>query len=398
LHSLRQTNRSPEAEPALNASDSIASWAFAPIFLYFAVAGVATVMLGPLLPSLISRWSLQDAQAGTLFTASFAGQFLGAWFATRNLRVSVVCGAALSAAGCVAMAWATFNVAHLALFCVGLGLGAGLTAGNVIVGTARTTSTARLLMLLNVSWSIGAIACPLFVRLAGMKFFFLAVACALAAAACLLIIIPRRAIAPARSLAIAEQGEFRRLPLPFAPLIVFAGALLLYVGVENALGGWLPSYAVRAHSTLESSTVAFSFWIAELIGRLVGTVFLLRFSERNLYGFCLSILIFAGVVLSGVANLPAGGIVALTLLSGMAIGPVYPLIVSFMLARTGQHPRLGSMFASASLGGASLPWLTGVVSTHFQSLRAGLVVPALGAFFMLLLTPVITKIDPKSGV
>lgn len=355
-------------------------------------------MLGPLLPSLISRWSLQDAQAGTLFTASFAGQFLGAWFATRNLRVSVVCGAALSAAGCVAMAWATFSVAHLALFCVGLGLGAGLTAGNVIVGTARTASTARLLMLLNVSWSIGAIACPLFVRVAGIKFFFLALACALAAAACLLITIPRHAIAPARSLAVAEQGEFRRLPLPFVPLVVFAGALLLYVGVENALGGWLPSYAVRAHSTLESSTVAFSFWIAELIGRLVGTVLLIRLSERSLYGFCLSILIFAGVVLSSVGNLPAGGIVALTLLSGIAIGPVYPLIVSFMLTRTGQHPRLGAMFASASLGGASLPWLTGVVSTHFQSLRAGLVVPALGAFLMLLLTPVITKISPKGDV
>ena len=126
LHRLRQSDQSHELEQALDSGDPVAIWALGPVFVYFIVAGVATVMLGPLLPALISRWNIPGAQAGTLFTSSFAGQFLGAWFAARNLRASVVCGAALSAAGCVAMAWANFNVAHLALFCVGLGLGAGL--------------------------------------------------------------------------------------------------------------------------------------------------------------------------------------------------------------------------------------------------------------------------------
>ena len=78
-----------------------------PVFLYFMAAGVATVMLGPLLPALIKHWHIQDAQAGTLFTASFVGQFCGAWFATRNLRASTLYGSAVSAAGCAAMAWAS---------------------------------------------------------------------------------------------------------------------------------------------------------------------------------------------------------------------------------------------------------------------------------------------------
>ena len=401
MHRLQQSDRSPELEPALGSSDLVAIWAFAPIFLYFVVAGIATVMLGPLLPGLISRWNIQDAQAGTLFTASFAGQFLGAWFAARSLRASVVCGAALSAVGCVAMAWANFDVAHLALFCVGLGLGAGLTAGNIIVGTARSVSRARLLLMLNVSWSIGAISCPLLVRAClstGMSPFFLILSSALAAATCLLLVIPRHAFASPRSISIPEQREFRRAPLPFVPLVVFAGVLLLYVGVENALGGWLPSYAARVHYSLQPSAIAFSFWIAELAGRLMGTALLMRLSERVLYLLCLSALIFAGVVLCVAGNLSAGGIVGLTLLSGMAIGPVYPLLVSFMLARTGQHPRLGSLFASASLGGASLPWLTGVVSTHFDSLRAGLIVPAGGTVLMLLLSPVVTQVFAKDEV
>ena len=358
-------------------------------------------MLGPLLPILIPHWNIEDAQAGTLFTASFAGQLLGAWFAARNLRTSVVYGAALSAAGCIAMVWATFHIAHLALFCLGLGLGAGLTAGNIIVGTARTVNRARLLLLLNVSWSIGAIICPLLARAfvsADMSLFFLVLAGSLAAVTGLLFAIPRQVISPAQSVAVSQRRKFQRLPLPFVPLIVFAGALLLFVGVENALGGWLPSYAIRVHSSLQSSTVAFSFWVAELAGRLIATVVLIRVSERVLYVLCLSIFIFAGAVICAVANLSAGGIVALTLLCGIAIGPVYPLLLSFMLARTGHHPRLGALFASASLGGASLPWLTGAVSTHFQSLRVGLIVPTGGAVLMLLLAPVITKLAPKAEV
>ena len=150
-----------------------------PVFFYFVAAGIATVMLGPLLPALIQRWHIQDAQAGTLFTASFVGQFCGAWFATRNLRASVLYGSAISAAGCAAMAWAGFDAAHIALFFVGLGLGAGLTAGNVIAGTAVPPSRARLIAILNVAWGIGAIACPVLVRLSsagGIQHFFFATA------------------------------------------------------------------------------------------------------------------------------------------------------------------------------------------------------------------------------
>src|SRR5665213_3896634 len=88
-----------------------------PVFFYFFVAGVATVMLGPLMPALIGRWQIQDAQAGALFTATFAGELCGAWFATRNLRASVLYGSFLTAVGCAFMAWADFNIARVALFC-----------------------------------------------------------------------------------------------------------------------------------------------------------------------------------------------------------------------------------------------------------------------------------------
>jgi MFS transporter, FHS family, glucose/mannose:H+ symporter len=375
-----------------------------PVFFYFLAAGVATVMLGPLLPALIQRWHIQDAQAGTLFTANFAGQFLGAWFATRNLRASVLYGSAITAAGCVAMVWASFGQAHIALFCIGLGLGAGLTAGNVIAGTAVPAARARLIALLNVAWGLGAIACPVLVRLSsagGIQNFFFAVAVFLAITSLVSIAIPH-STQPAELIKAFSQHASHaqpRLPLPPLPLSIFGAAVFLYVGVENALGGWLPSYAIRANSSIHASSISIYFWVAELTGRILVTMLMTLIGEAALYRICLALLILTQVVLCATAHISAAGIVTLTILGALSLAPLYPLIMSFLLARTGNHARLGALLATAAFGGATLPWLTGVFSTQFHSLRAGLVVPAAGAALLLFLSTILTaKPTPPAEV
>lgn len=374
-----------------------------PVFFYFLPAGAATVMLGPLLPSLIHRWQMQDAQAGTLFTAQFLGQLCGASFGTRNLRASVLYGAALSAAGCLAITWFSFTAAPIALFCIGLGLGAGLAGGNVIVGTAIPAVRTRLISLLNVSWSTGAILCPMLVRLSvssDVRLFFLLTAACLAAAALFAIAIPHGLQAP-QSIGNppnhpAQIAEIGRRPAaknslsPLLTLIAFAAAMFLYVGVENSLGGWLPSYAIRTNAWLRASSISFCFWMAELVGRLLIAALSLCVHEAKLYRVCLALLLFAEVALCTVAHLSSANMVALAILSGLTLAPLYPLIVAFMLARSENHPRLGALFACASLGGAIMPWVTGVVSTHFHGLRVGLIIPATGACVLLILSPVIT--------
>ncbi len=47
----------------------------------------------------------------------------------------------------------------------------------------------------------------------------------------------------------------------------------------------------------------------------------------------------------------------------------------------------GVMFALASLGGATLPWLVGAVSTRFTSLQAGLLIPLTSCLLMLAALP-----------
>lgn len=297
------------------------------------------------------------------------------------------------------MAWADFSLAHLALFCVGLGLGLGLTAGNVIVGTAMPHARTRLLAMLNVSWGVGAIACPLLVRACGrdrVPLFFLLLSSFLALATVVALAIPRtasRTITEALSTEASQQKQgaiSKKMPLPLRPLLMFSCAMLLFVGIENALGGWLPSYGVRTAMGLRASSIALYFWVAELSGRLLLAALTSLFGEAALYRASIFLLIFTEAALIVTTHLGAGGMAMLTVLSGLALAPIYPLMLSFFLARTGNHPRLGPVFAAASLGGATLPWLTGVVSTQFHGLRDGLMVPAAGAVLLLLLSPEIT--------
>jgi fucose permease len=68
-------------------------------------------------------------------------------------------------------------------------------------------------------------------------------------------------------------------------------------------------------------------------------------------------------------------------LCGLSIGPLFPLLLSFLLERS---PR-GWIFAVAGMGSALLPWLTGILSAHNGSLRYGLIAPFGTALLMLVL-------------
>jgi fucose permease len=167
--------------------------------------------------------------------------------------------------------------------------------------------------------------------------------------------------------------------------------MLLYIGNENALGGWLPSFAVRNSPAVSAASIALLYWLSELISRLLMPALLTLVTEAVLYRVSLCLLLLTQIGLILVPHPTPRLVVAATIVNGAALGPLYPLIVSFLLTRTGQHARLGRLFAIASLGGATLPWLTGAVSTSFGGLRPGLLVPAATTLLLLLIAPAIVR-------
>lgn len=364
-------------------------------------------MLGPTLPILGQRWNIPDAQLGNLFVAMFLGQFSGAWLAVRRLNASLALGALATALGCAGLAYLGFAAAHVALFLVGIGLGAGLTAGNVLVGTIRlddisaptpgkVSSHSKLIAVLNMCWGVGAIASPLLIHASlrlghrsttnidGLRFFFLLLSAALVCSALLSLFLLYRVRKFTREESRTPRG------LPVRTFAFFLANMLLYLGIENALGGWLPTHAHRTLALGASvdiaSSIALCFWIGEFSGRGLTTLLLNVVSERLLYRACLLLLIAAIGTICLVPHMTTVALFTLVIISALSLAPLYPLVLSFLLARVGSQPRLGPLFAISALGGAILPWLTGAVSTLFHDLRVGLLVPAAGVLLLLLLS------------
>jgi len=106
-------------------------------------------------------------------------------------------------------------------------------------------------------------------------------------------------------------------------------------------------------------------------------------TERRLYRASV-IATIAGIALLLAAHNPPV-LLAGSALTGLALAPLFPLILSLFLKEIGESRNAGWVFAVAGLGGAVLSWLTGTVSSATGSLRIGLMVPGAAALLMMAL-------------
>ncbi|MGB3628389.1 MAG: hypothetical protein WBA18_02760, partial [Terracidiphilus sp.] len=166
---------------------------------------------------------------------------------------------------------------------------------------------------------------------------------------------------------------------------VFALLLLLAmttVGVETSLSGWLTTYSHRAGMRgLAGAALATSiFWLGAMLSRLVfSTRLLAKVGRRQVLRWGIW-----GVTAAAVAVIAAPQpwlILVAAGAAGMFIGPLYPLSLSYLL----ELSPWGWFFAVGGMGAALFPWITGLVSAHFHSLRYGLVVPCLTGVAMAVL-------------
>ena len=161
----------------------------------FVVAGMATTLLGPILPALTPRWGMSDVVAGSLFTA----QFLSAMTATLvapaiagriGARGALAVGFGLLAGGTFTIGIAPHAIGVVATVVYGLGLGLVLPLTNIAIAAIQPDRAASALSLVNVSWGIGAVIWPMAVRSFGtgdsvaIPTAALAIACALMGIVC----------------------------------------------------------------------------------------------------------------------------------------------------------------------------------------------------------------------
>lgn len=356
----------------------------------FALVGVATTMLGPMLPILAAQWKLTDRQLGALFVAQFCGGFAGAIASTALIRrtsthFTVRAGLLLTAAGIACVPWPSVWAVRggIALY----GIGIGLATPSISVGVCEVfrSQPARALNLLNFCWAIGAILAPgMILRLAlhsslGLRGTLLAASAILLAASW---VIPAINATGSRG---TTTTDFNARDLG---LIISAGMLIFaYVGVENGVAGWLPTFVLRMHglSPEKGALLQGSFWTALLIGRFLTVLFICRGTEHR---FLKSAILM--VTMGTAAMLFCRGTVwlfASVIFIGAGCAPIFPTTIAVLSQQFSKESleKLGWIFAAGGLGGAVLPFFIGTLSHATASLRTGmciLLVSELGMFAM----------------
>ncbi len=369
---------------------SISSAASVVLHAGLVVAGVATTLIGPILPILIARWSLSDQRAGLFFTAQFCGSMAGVastrWLIGRGYRQTFVCGFSLVAAGVAGLNLGSYEACLGATFVFGCGLGQALSTANLWVAEIAKARRVAALSILNLQWGIGAIACSPLVMLAQRHAATSLLLYALAAGSALMALI-----LAGMNLEPAETLEGEGLPTPglrerisSRSTLSLAALFFLYVGSENSVAGWVASLTKRMNTDSGDlwALAPMFFWGGLIAGRALVPLLPLRRLERTLLAGGL-ILAAAGICFLLQAKAFASVAVSVTA-SGLGLAAIYPILIASMVKAFGERSRrIGAiMFALAGLGAAVMPWFVGLTSTATGSLRAGLLVPLAGCLAM----------------
>jgi len=372
-----------------------ARWLIKAAHAAFVPTGMVTVLLGPMLPTLSARWSLNYAQAGSLFTAQFVGATLGTCFSgiivsRWGFRFAINAGLFAMALGVATLSFSSHFMGLVCIFGYGTGLGLSIPAANLLIAAINPERRGAALSRLNFSWSLGAVACPFVVAAAAkggeIQLFLLAIAGFLLLVLLGITAMPSYHVEPLRG---RDHEGLDASPVYWnrRSMFVLSALFFLYVGTENAFGGWVATYArslTSSSSTLSVMTPSF-FYAALMVGRWLAPLALKKVNEIKTARAALSIacLGMMGLVLS--RTMPF--VLTSVAVAGFGLAAVYPITISRLSEEFGPAAsRVGSiMFTIANFGGALLPWAVGYSSHRFDSLEIGLAIPLAATMLMYVL-------------
>jgi fucose permease len=363
------------------------------LFAGFVLSGIATTIIGPMLPIFIKRWSLDDGQAGLFSTIQFlaalggtlASSAIAAW---RGYRPALVLGYALMGGGLACLNADTHGVALMATAAFGLGYGLITPGTNLFVAELGGAKSASLLNQLNFAWGAGAMACSPLIALAlkhnGLASLLTGTAIFGGILVLGLLFVSFGVQKHAQD---TISGGASAPGIGLGVTIALAAMFFIYVAMENGIGIWSAEYAKRlANGITGMTTLAPMFFYAGLTsGRGIAPLVLQRLHERKLVLGALSLAAAATALLIVSRSLPVATVAVF--LAGLGCASVYPIYIAWLSRWYGARAKKigGILFALASLGGSAGPGLIGAISKFSGSLRVGLLVPLLCATILICL-------------
>ena len=354
----------------------------------FLLTGIVMTFLGPMLPILASRWAMSDAVSGRLYLTQFISSMFGMLSSApvvrmRGYRFTFIIGLILMAGGMALLASGTFAQGIIAVAILGFGHGITTPAGNLRTADINPHGSASALNVINAVWGFGAMSSPLLLKATAHRPSYFLYGTAAALSTLLAIHLLVRFVPDAHS----EEHQVNNLATGTrrsGMLPVICALFFIYVGAETSFGGWVATYAHRIGPDSKLWAMAPSFFYgAMLAGRALAPLALTRLRETTVAQIGLTLALLGGLALVSAHSIAL--IIMGSFFAGVGLASIFPISVSLFPHWFAESSRRasGPVFASGNLGGAVLPWIVGVTSTHSGSLRLALFVPLVSVAAML---------------
>lgn len=367
----------------------------------FFVSGIATVLIGQVLPVLSQRLTLNDRQSGNFFIAQFTGSLIGTfltnWFGKKNKFIPAsLLGCLLMAMGILLLNTNSFELCLSGFFVNGFGIGLTLPSINMLIVELNPLRGTSALNILNFFWGVGAIISQPFIDFlkTGNNLFL---PTAILAAMLFLIsagifLIPKNIEQkPTKS---AENEKDFLAPIWTNPIAwAIAAFNFIHVGFESAMGGWLKTYTNRIEVAAAESWLPpiFLFFLFFVIGRGVAPVFTRFLDENKMLFFSLLTILLGMLIL-----LFAEGLLFLSIgasISGFGTSSIFPTNLSRFTKTFGASAsrRATPLFIFGTLGAAFTTWIIGFISNFYENdLRLGMFVLLASIVILIVLQTVLT--------
>ncbi|KAH8927776.1 MFS general substrate transporter [Atractiella rhizophila] len=152
-------------------------------------------------------------------------------------------------------------------------------------------------------------------------------------------------------------------------VLILATFILVYVGTEVSIGGWIVSFVIDERSGGHSAGyVATGFWAGITLGRLLCPKLNMFVGEKKIIFYYLGIAIALEFTIWFVESLP-GNAVAVAVV-GFVLGPFYPNAMSIsvkILPRSLHSGAIGFIAAFGQQGAALFPFITGALAQRYST-------------------------------
>ena len=364
--------------------------------------GIVMTVLGAVLPSLIARFGVDMAVAGSLCRWLNAGVFcgnvlFGPVVDRYGYRGFLMLSAVLVLVALEGIAFApTFAMLQACVFVVGLG-GSGLNGGtNALVAETSGPDRNARLSLLGMFFGIGACGIPFAIGFLLDAFSYGPLIAVMGG----LVLVPLAFFAANRFPPAKHAGGFplaQSARLARDPALLLLGLVLfLEGGIEMTAGGWTATYFVEvlALAPDRAAFVLAVFWGGLVAGRLLLAVLLRTRSALSVLWVHVGIALAGSVLLLASSSLvPA---VAGVVLMGFGFSPCFPVVYALAGERYAHltGTAFGMLLVMSVVGASLFPYVAGHLGESGGLRLAFVLIPA----SLLLMLPLLWAVVRALGI